>query len=299
VTIPEFPDVRPLDPQDHGWISGRLDHEASPICDLSPANLFIWRDCERPSITMAADSLCILMEPHSEPAYFLQPVDGTRKIEAVRACLRRTGRISRAGKTLTGLLPAEEFQVLPLRDHFDYVFRTQDLAELKGKRFDGKRNHIRKFVSAFPDFEFRPLEPALFGDAAVLFENWTQRRGGEHGHAGPASFSHECQRRALDQAFRDFERLRLSAGAMFVRGEIQGFVIASITRGESAVVHFQYANKELPGIYQMLLHEACLRLFPHCPYTNLEEDLGVPGLRKTKMSYHPLHLEEKFEVRPV
>ena len=295
---PEFAELKPLEPGDHDWIVARLGQGASPICDLTPANLFIWCDCEKPSVTFVGDTLCILMEPHSEPAYFLEPIGGSRILDAVQACLSRTGRISRAGRILTDLLPPRGFEVVPLRDHFDYLYRRDVLAELRGKKFDGKRNHIRRFAAAFPDFEFRPLEPARFGDAAELFETWTERREGGASRPAPTSFGHECQRQALTQAFRGFERLALSAGAIFVRGEIQGFIVASAGRGETAVVHFQYANTDLPGIYQTLLREACLRLFAHCRYVNLEEDLGVPGLRRTKLSYQPLRLEEKFEIRP-
>jgi hypothetical protein len=62
------------------------------------------------------------------------------------------------------------------------------------------------------------------------------------------------------------------------------------------VVHFQYANAELSGIYQVLLRDACRHLFAGCTYVNLEEDLGIVGLRRTKLSYLPLRLEEKYEI---
>ena len=296
--VPEYPGLRPLVPEDYPWVAGRLAQGASPICDLTPANLFIWRDCERPSVTLVGDSLCIQVEPHSEPAYFLEPVGGSGWLEAVRVCLSHAGRISRAGTALASRLAGQDFRIAPLRDHFDYVYGTEVLATLKGKRFDGKRNQIRRFAASCPDFEFHPLEPEHLAAAAGLFEKWTRMREDGGGEARAASFSHECQRRALDKAFSDFGRLGLSGGALMVRGEMQGFVVATAGYGETAVVHFQYANTEFPGIYQTLLHEACVRLFPHCPLVNLEEDLGVPGLRKTKLSYQPLRLEEKFEILP-
>jgi hypothetical protein len=170
--------------------------------------------------------------------------------------------------------------------------------ELKGKKFDGKRNQIRKFINNFPDYEFRPLERPLFGSAMALFERWNERRESIATPSGSIPYlSFECQRRALERAFQCYEPLGLAGGAVMVRGEIQGFIIASVGQAESAIVHFQYANAELPGIYQVLLQEACRRLFAICAYVNLEEDLGVPGLRRTKLSYMPLRLEEKYEVR--
>ena len=295
--IPEFPDLRPLTTDDHKMLVERLSLAGPAICDLSPSNLFIWRDCEKPSLTQVGDSLCILIEPHSLPAYFLEPVGGSRRMDAVRACLTRTGCVSRCSKALVDALPAHEYDVRPLRDHFDYIYRTQALAELKGKKFDGKRNQIRKFTGNFPEYEFRPLEPSQFSCALELFRKWGERRGGAVTSADSPSFTFECQRHALERAFQDYGHLGLVGAGIKVRGELQGFIVAGVAQGETAVVHFQYANAELSGIYQVLLRDACRLLFAGCTYVNLEEDLGIAGLRRTKLSYQPLRLEEKFEIR--
>jgi uncharacterized protein len=297
VKIPEFPDLRSLTIDDHKLLAERLSHVESAICDLSPANLFIWRDCEKPSVTQVGSSLCILIEPHSLPAYFLEPVGGSRRTDAVRVCLTRTGCVSRCSKALVDALPAEEYDIRPLRDHFDYIYRTQALAELKGKKFDGKRNQIRKFIGNFPKYELRPLDSSRFSSAMELFRKWGESRGGTGSAAGSPSFTVECQRHALEKAFQDYTRLGLAGAGIEVQGELQGFIIASVASHETAVVHFQYANAELSGIYQVLLRDACRLLFAGCAYVNLEEDLGIAGLRRTKLSYLPLRLEEKFEVR--
>jgi hypothetical protein len=297
VKIPEFPDLRPLTTDDHKKIVERLSLAGPAICDLSPSNLFIWRDCEKPSLTQVGDSLCILIEPHSLPAYFLEPVGGSRRADAVRICLTRAGSVSRCGKALANALSAQEFDVRPLRDHFDYIYRTQALSELKGKKFDGKRNQIRKFAGNFPDYDFRPLEPSQFSSALALFRKWGERRGSAAASGDSPSFSFECQRHALERAFQDYQRLGLVGASISVHGELQGFIIASLAQAETAVVHFQYANAELSGIYQVLLRDVCRHLFSGCAYVNLEEDLGIAGLRRTKLSYRPLRLEEKFEIR--
>ena len=87
--VPEFPDLRPLSLDDHAMLVERLGRVAPAICDLTPANLFIWRGCERSSLTRIGDSLCILVEPHAEPAYFLEPVGGNGRVDAVQTCLTR------------------------------------------------------------------------------------------------------------------------------------------------------------------------------------------------------------------
>lgn len=294
--IPEFPDLRPLTTGDREMLLERLSLAKPIICDLSPANLFVWRDCEKPSLTRVGDSLCILIEPHSLPSYFLEPVDGSRRADAVGVCLTRTGCVSRCSKALVDALRAHQYNVRPLRDHFDYVYLTQALAELKGKKFDGKRNQIRKFSGNFPGYDFGPLEPSQFISAMELFCKWGEQRGGVVASADTPSFTFECQRHALERAFQDYAPLSLIGAAIKVQGELQGFIIASVARADTAVVHFQYANAELSGIYQVLLRDTCRLLFAGCTYVNLEEDLGIAGLRRTKLSYQPLRLEEKYEI---
>ena len=185
-----------------------------------------------------------------------------------------------------------------MRDHSDYIFSVQALAQLKGKKFDGKRNQVRKFVGSFPQYSFRMLEADALPRAMGLFDCWTAARGtgsttSDPNHPG----GYGCQRQALERAFQAFSSLSLRGGAIVVRGETKAFVIASQGAPGTAVVHFAYADTRLPGIYQALLWETCRNLLTDYVYVNLEEDLGVPGLRKTKLSYQPLRLEEKFEVR--
>jgi hypothetical protein len=296
--IPELPELKLLEAEDLPELRERYLALMPETCDLSPASLFIWRDCEIPSLTRIHGQLCVMLEPHLDPAYFLEPFGTARIPEIVIACLSRTERVSRVRKSAVDSLPPEEFDIRPLRDHYDYIYETRTLAELKGKGFDGKRNHIRRFARAFPGAEFRYLEPSQFHHAAALFERWSELREAQYaGPQPPASYNHGCQRHAIERAFQDYERLGLFGGGLFVHGEMQGFIVGSDGPRDSAIAHFQYANAELPGIYQTLLWEACGHLFRHRTYINLEEDLGIPGLRKTKLSYRPFRLEEKYEIR--
>ncbi len=297
--IPDYPDLEPLGVADLPALAEAYRASSPGTCDASPVNLFIWQDCQEPWLTRIRGHPDVLLRSHTEPPYYLEPYGGNDLYETVCTCLDHVGLISRAQGRLSSSLPPEEFEVRPQRDAFDYIYRVQALAELKGKSFDGKRNHIRKFVRNYPEYEFRPLDPPLLRDAAELFEAWaTARENGRSGTLAAGSLNHECQRRALERAFAEYPRLGLIGGALTVRDAMQGVVVASRGIGDTAIVHFSYANAELPGIYQTLLWEACRRLFGTFTYLNLEEDMGIAGLRKTKLSWHPLKLEEKYSIRP-
>jgi hypothetical protein len=295
---PEYPQFRTLGPEDQELLAEFLALAPHTTCDLALANLFIWKECEVPSLTFIKDNLCILIKSHAEPRYFLEPLGKENFLDTIEICLRHAGRVSRAGIALAGQLPADRFHVTPLRDHFDYVYEVRSLAELKGKKYDGKRNQIKKFTRLHPDYRFVSLERKHAGEALDLFDRWSHER--ENGNGGRAELPVTvlCQRHALEEAFASFDRLSLRGGAVLVDGIMEGFIVASDSASETATAHLQYANSKIPGIYQVLLWETCRNILSSFTYLNLEEDLGIAGLRKTKLSYQPVRLEEKFLITP-
>jgi hypothetical protein len=295
----EYPRIEPLSRDDRDLLAGYLSLSPRFICDLSLANIYAWQDCETPHATMIHGNLCILIKAHREPDYFLEPLGSNNLVETVKICLNHVGRISRAGADLVSRLPHDFVEATPLRDHFDYVYQVRALADLKGKKFDGKRNQIKKFIRNQPAHKFVPLAAEHRDEALALFARWSQdRQNGNGEESALPRFGEECQRDALTRAFDDFGSLRLKGGAIFVAGEMQGFMLASEANPEMAVAHFQYANGKIGGIYQHLLQKTCREVFSSYALLNLEEDLGIPGLRKTKLSYQPLRIEEKFLITP-
>ena len=268
-------------------------------CDLSPAGLWIWRDCEAPSFARRHGNLCIRLDPHHESPYFLEPLGTGDFAESVDACLRATGRLSRVRRGALSMLSERDYDVTPIRDHFDYVCDVRKVADLRGTQHDGKRNRIRKFVREHPRHEVRALTADDRGGALSLFDRWAAGARAEATASdppdAPALPTLVCQRRAVERAFDDFDLLGLSGCAIVEDGEVLGFVLGSRC-GETVVAHFQYADATLPGIYPMLLVEACRGVFSDAVRINLEEDLGIPGLRRTKLTWHPERLIEKFEV---
>jgi hypothetical protein len=295
--ISNFPNFVALGPRHRARVAEFLRLSRRTTCDLSLTNIYAWQDCETPMATLINGNLCILIKTHREPDYFLEPLGDNRLIDTAQLCLKHAGRISRAGESFLNRLPQDQFQSSPLPDHFDYVFEVKALAELKGKKFDGKRNQIRKFIKNQPGHSFVPLRAVNRDQALALFDRWAEERqnGGTEGSSLP-HFGEECQKQALERAFDAFTELGLTGGAILVDGEMQGFVLGSEANPEMGIAHFQYANSKMPGIYQLLLQRTCQEVFASYPYINLEEDLGIPGLRKTKLSYQPARIEKKYLI---
>lgn len=290
--IPEYPEFKPLELEDKLIISRHLKLIPKNICELSLGNIFIWKALDNTQLTCINHNVCMLLSQPNEPPYFLEPLGHHKLSETVGVMLKHIGRISRASKNFVFRLPEGEHKSSPLRNQFDYIYLTKELADLKGRKFDGKRNHIKRFGTKVPAYEFVPLTPDLKREALSLFEKWFKVRENPR-------MSHIAQKNAVTSAFSNFEQLNLLGGALLIDGELKGFTLGSQLNPETISVHFLYSDPELPGIFQTILWEACNKTYSAFKYVNLEQDLGIPGLRTAKLSYHPLRLEQKFEVTPL
>lgn len=293
--IPEYPKFKPLDLEDKLTISRHLKLIPKNICELSLGNIFIWKALDNTQLTCINHNVCMLLSQANEPPYFLEPLGHHRLEETVEVMLRHIGKISRVSESFASRLPEGKYKLTPLRNQFDYIYLTKELAELKGRKFDGKRNHIKRFKAKHPDYEFVPLTPDHRKEALELFERWFKIR--EESRYFPR-LAYNAQKAAVTAAFSKFEQLELLGGALLIDRSLKGFTLGSQLNSEMVSVHFLYSDPELPGIFQTILWEACNKTFSAFKYIDLEQDLGIPGLRTAKLSYHPLRLEEKFEVTP-
>jgi hypothetical protein len=293
--IPHYPEFKPLSLADKALFVRQLRSTSREICELSPGNMFIWQEFDRPQVTCINNNTCILIDPPNEPAYFLEPLGRQELADTTRIMLRHVGRVSRVSRSFAELLPKGLFNFVPLRNQFDYLYLRQELAELKGRKFDGKRNHLKRFQAKHPDYRFVPLTPEHKKEALALFEKWFKVR--EESRHFPR-LAYISQKGAITEAFALFAKLKLLGGALLVDGQLQGFTLGSKLNPETVAVHFLYSDPELPGGFQTILWEANNKCYGGFKYVDLEQDLGIPGIRQAKLSYQPFKLVEKFEVKP-
>jgi hypothetical protein len=293
--IPEYPKFKFVELSDLSHISKHLKHYTCDVCELNLANIFIWRNFDHPQLTCINHNLCIYVSPANEPPYFLEPVGKHKLLETTGVCLKHAGKMSRLSSEFIAKLPKENYKISEIRNQFDYIYETKALAELKGRKFDGKRNHIKKFKQRHPNYKFIPLTPKHLKDAFKFFEEWFAIRK-ESRHFPKLAYT--SQKAAIGETFTNFDKLNLIGGALYFEGEMKGFTAGSFLNKETITVHFMYGHPALQGISQLLLWEACNKIFSSAKYINLEQDLGIPGLRKAKLSNYPLRLEKKYEIMP-
>ena len=294
--IPEYPVFKPIEAADLTELAAVLDLKKPEESELSLANLFIWKDFDRPQATRINGNICILLHPLNEEPFFLEPLGEARLIDTVETCLKYAKRLSRVSEALSGRLEQEAYRICTVRGQFDYLYLREELAGFRGKKFDGKRNHVKRFKRVHPDWTYVPLEPSRRGQVFTLFETWCcEKRDTLYFQR----LDEESQHRALSRAFDGFMELGMLGGAVQAAGRILGFILGSPLNSDTLTVHFQYGDPEAPGVMQVLLQESAAQTFSGFTYLNLEQDLGIGGLRTSKLSYHPLKLIKKYQIEPV
>jgi len=287
VNAPVYPDFKPVGLEDQGVFKEYLGREPSGVCEMNFANIFIWKDSEHPRWTLLNGNLCVLVEPDFEPAYFLPLVGGDRVPETIVACLRHAPRLSRVPEEFVRRFGAG-FRVEEDPDNFDYIYRVEDLTELKGKKYDGKRNRIRKFESSFRH-EYFPLDHQDAPECAALLQSWfEEKRNGD-----PYM---KAEKVAIVQALASFEPLGLKGGVVRVDGRVEAFTFGMRLSDDTAVIPIEIANPALPGLAQWINREFVRREWSELKFINREQDMGIEGLRKAKLSYQPDHLVRKYNL---
>lgn len=284
---PAYPDFKPVGLEDQDVFNEYLEASPSEVCELNFANIFMWKESERSSWTILNGSLCVLVEPDFEDSYVLPPVGGERVVETISACLGHAQRLSRVPAGFAERYGAG-FKVEEDPGNFDYIYLRQELAELKGKKFDGKRNRIRKFESTFVH-EYHPLTRADVPGCFRLLEDWfEEKRNGD--------LYMRAERVAIIQALASFERLGLTGGVVKVGGRVEAFTMGGRLTADMAVIPIEIANPGLVGLAQWINREFICRECGDYAFINREQDMGIEGLRKAKLSYQPARLVKKYNL---
>ena len=169
--------------------------------------------------------------------------------------------------------------VEPVRNQYDYIYRRTDLATLHGRHLDAKRNHINRFRAEHPDFEYRPLAPEFFDECRRLTEIWQEEKD--------ASDTIDVEKYVMETIFSNWDALGMTGGSIFVDGRMVAFTYGSAVTTDTLDVCVEKADRHVEGAFAIINQQFAEHLPEQYIYLNREEDMGIPGLRQAKLSYHP------------
>jgi hypothetical protein len=286
-----------------------MEYRASGLAFTS---LYMWRDINAISWEEAGGYLCIAGDNHldegdAHPFAFL-PLTKTGVYEPEglrRAVLHAKSKFQDAGysffmklvpfhllESLHDAFPGE-FIYIPDRDNYDYVYRTADLSEFKGRDLHKKKNHLNYFLNHFPEYRYDEMTEDDADEAIAFIREFNLRKG----VLAPNEMKLlEHEELAMQDVFKNLSKIGYISGAIRIGGRIEAMSIGGRLGRNTVVCHIEKANTEFRGLYQAICSEYCKKLACRFKYVNREEDMGLQGLRKAKLSLHPARMVEKFTV---
>lgn len=292
-------DFKPITLKDKDLITNYISSGEERDCDLSFANLCSWNFQTASSYAIIDNHLVIRFTTSEGTHEYFMPFGKGSFIPVIEK-LEDLARSSNEPLCLRGTHPGIQntlgqafptlFEYSCDRDYFDYIYYRQDLIELKGKNYQPKRNHINKFRKEY-SYTYIDLSKEFIPECLEFESEWCMK----HGYIENENIRNE--RRALTYALHHFNELGLIGAVLRVNGKIAAFTFGAPINHDTFGVHYEKADIAIDGVYSAINQEFASHLPEQYIYLNREEDLGIPGLRQAKLSYHPSILLEKYKAR--
>lgn len=295
---PQFPDFKSLDMSDREIIHAYFRAYQPEVSELKFTNLFIWRHYYQFEWCILDGFLLILVHTLNYGYHFMQPVGPGSRVTIIPILLdylqnereEYEPRIERVDSRLIREIGnLKDIHIEPLPDHADYVYATEDLIHLAGRKFHAKKNHINRFNKQY-DYEYQRLNPDLVNACIHVLKRWCNWKECDKSPIMRAEFE------AVHEALLHYRQLELDGGAILVDNSVVAFALGEMLNRETAVVHAEKVDPNIRELFAVINQQFCANAYAHVPYMNREQDLGIAGLRRAKRSYHPVRMIEKFKI---
>lgn len=290
MNIPFFPESRPILKDDLSIFRQAFLENPPAISEFTFTNLYAWRTVYDFKVSLL-DSLLVLSCCLQGKQGFFIPV-GKGDIKQAMEKMAAAGPVVfiRVPQAVKDLFAGEaRFVAVEDRDNADYLYLIEDLVRLAGKKYDGKRNLIKKF-KAGNLYEYLDLDADCASLCLEFQERWCTIKDCD------SQESLRNERLAIREMIEHFADFELIAGAIKIGKEISAVAIAQELNPRTLVMHVLKADPNIAGLYQTIINEFLSRHAQGFTYVNLEQDLGLEGLRKAKLSYHPVELVMKYTL---
>jgi len=284
---------------------GGFDYNTS---GMSFSSLYMWRDINNFCWQKIGDYICISglshLEVDKQEPFLFPPLTNNGKYDS--SSLRKT--IYAAKKIFEDkgyefsirLMPKHMIEIIEEacpgeinfmedRPNYDYVYTKQSLIELKGRKLHSKKNYLNYFFNNYL-YEYVQLTSSMADKAMKFIQEFNEKKKlSEH-----EMKLLKMEERAMLHAFQNLEKVGYLVGAIIIEGKIEALSIGGQINKNTVTVHVEKANTDFRGIYQAINYEFCRHMPEEITLVNREEDMDIMNLRKAKLSYKPVWLEENY-----
>lgn len=272
--------------------------EESMSCEITPMTLLIWKNYYHQKIAFYDDMLFVSLGKNSE--IFLLPFanDMKKAVNILKELTKSQNRplvfLGAEGVRLDTFnsIFSEEFSQNESREDFEYLYLTEKLKNLSGKKFHSKRNHISAFSKSY-NWSYESMTTDILPEVFEMADKWTE----EMKKITDDTKSIEVENKALKEYLPFMKELNLRGGCIRVDGKIIAFTFGSPINNKVFDIHVEKALPEFRTAYTLINREFILNELLDFEYVNREDDMGLEGLRKAKLSYHPDILLKKYVIK--
>lgn len=281
--IPIYPDSTPISIEHRPFIHDKLRVLPEGISEFTFANLYLFRHSHNYKLTTLADNTFAILGKDKDEPFFMVPVSLPNR-SSLDLLFRDHGTMKCVSQTQKTSLEAMGYRTIEDRDNFDYLYRREDLSDLRGRKYHKKRNLIKAFVQSH-EFTAEPLLDEHIPSAIEILETWRQGQ--------PEDGDYNAAREGLEKSWE----LQLCGGIYFVENKPIGYSLGEeLADGSSFVIHFEKGVPGYKGLFQFI-NQSFAAILPEFYETiNREQDLGDPGLRQAKHSYKPTSYVFKYKA---
>ena len=278
------------------------EYEQSQCCEFSFANNYLWSPFYNLDYAIIRDMLVFRANRNgiSVGMPLAKDKDSEGNLKEVILLLEEYFRQENLDFHMYSVTP-EKYELLETlfpgkykveynRDDADYIYEVEKLSTLAGKKLHGKRNHINKFKEKYPQWSYEVLTGENMEECLEMAEEWKKVNLCDEKDEKHTEF---CVTR---RAIKHFEELKLKGGLLRADGKIVAFTLGEELNKEMFVIHIEKAFAHVQGAYPMINQQFLIHEAKDYKYVNREEDTGAEGLRKAKLSYYPVKLQEKGYV---
>ena len=267
-------------------------------CERTFVNVFLWSRHYKVKFAVIEDAL--VFRDESDGYAFSYPAGEPEAVKRALEAVIEYCREHECPFSLYNVTPEHfdqmekwfpgRFQIEYVRDVADYVYETEKLATLAGKKLHGKRNHINRFKALYPDWSYEKMDDGNVEECFQMALKWRNQNGCDDDAEKNAEM---C---VTLNSLRLYKELGLRGGILRVNGEIAAFSMGEPLCSDTFVVHIEKAFAEIEGAYPMINQQFVQHECMDYTYVNREDDAGSEGLRKAKLSYRPAFMVEKGVV---
>lgn len=267
-------------------------------CEYSFINLFIWRKACNIKFATYNDSIIIKKTGFDFKDYFMPPLGYTKnnlkdivdKLIPIKNQLNLDYLFKDAEESfLTDLksIYGDKLIIEEDRDNFDYIYDSSKLISLSGKKLHSKKNHYNNFIKN-NNYRVEDINCSNISACIETAQKWCDKNICE------GYLLHELH--AIFELLNNRKNLDFKGIVVYVDDVLSAFTIGEKINEYMAIIHIEKADSDINGLYNFINKAFIEKEFANIPLINREQDLGLEGLRKAKLSYQPLRLEPKYAI---